>query len=516
MNRYVVDKYASIAVVVLCIATFTVFGWYDLSEYDSIGFEDIYLGYNGGDRSFSWTAWGLMGHEIWSGDNFRLGNFICPMVTLFMPRWLWALSVGVSVGLTLLFIVRFIAPSDGRRVLATLLVWVLLVLFMPWRNCIFTVSYTLNYLLPAVLSVTFVWYWMNYGCNAERVAVILLAVLFGWSHEAFAVPVVCGALVWMMSCRVRKRIIPRFAWVSLGVLALTAFGVALCPGVLSRFCNEVVDGGGSINHSPGIRFYLDISLVIVLVAVVIMLALTRSGRARLGSLARNGGAVVFGVASVLAAVISVFVEHTPRSSFPAQLYALICLGIICMPVLRRVGGRVVAVCSAVLICALAVHAFHAAVWMRRCADQFAEISAQLRQCKGTVFYDIIDPGAVPVTTLYFPSRTSWIEPMTYTVFARALDSDSLAVVPTVFNTDLRRCPGVPAGDVMNKGGSFYISRLMDVPWVVTEMEVRLIDGTHASAGVFCLAFNDKAGNRWTYLRPHRFAPGQISEIYLSK
>lgn len=511
------DRYAAWAVQLLCLAEFTVFGWYCLPEYDSLGFEALYLRYNGGSSAASWDAWLSFARELWLGDNIRIGQLVSPFVSLYMPRWMWALCVGGFMWCILSVTLQMTRPAAGRRFFCASVLWGALILFLPWRNCLLTQAYSLNYLLSGAIVVAFAACWLKclsvHTASSFKFLTLVLAVLLGWTHEGFALPLAAGCLVWMLSCRLRDTKVAPVAWVAWGVLCCVALGTALCPGLIGRLMNEVSDSGTGIDHSPGIRIYADVCLSLLSLVMVLILAMVPSGRRILKKWAAESVTAVSFTALVGACVLSLMVDHTPRSAFPSQLYAIIFLAAAAMPLLRHIGGRICGVCGAAIVLLVCAHFLHTIKWTRLFASQNMEILARMKNSPGTLYRDIIFPWEVPFTTLYFPSRSTWVDPFTYTEVSALTQCDTIAVVPTAFDTDLSLNPGMEAGDALRKEGHLYTAEIMPEPWQITYMRAIYTDGRPESIPVFCLRFSDGVGRNWTYLFPLRIRSSDISYIY---
>ena len=133
-------------------------------------------------------------------DQMRLPNQLLPLLLNHMARWLQALLVALLTLLTLIGGVRLAsrgdAPTRGY-------VWAaLFMLCLPWYDYLLALSYMLNYVLTSCLILWTIWIFCRrleepMG-GAASGAVIFLALLAGWSHEAFSVPLFGGLLLWML------------------------------------------------------------------------------------------------------------------------------------------------------------------------------------------------------------------------------------------------------------------------------------------------------------------------------
>lgn len=401
---------------------------------DDLVFRNFYLSLNGGSEDFSFSSW----LEYYTGvrhyDNGRLANFLSPIATTFIPRWMFASLTGAAVAAMLLLMNRIAEVELRRRGRAALAVWASSLVLLPWRNMIMVNDYLLNYVYSTVAVLLFLLILCRVADENRGMAVmavgVVLALIAGWFHEGFSVPLCAGLGVYAL-CR-RLKMTWQW-WTMVVVFGLATFWVFFSPGTLSRAEAEVGFRSWSVFAKV---FATSLPAVVLFSALLIVMCFKERGRAIIKSLWSKQNFVVLTVAAYAAAAITFFVKPNPRAAWPAEIFAMSAM--LCfLPYLNlRLGRRFIsAACWALYFC-LCLFFINVLRWQVRFDRQNAEVNRLMeRSASGTIFYDIIDPRSMRAETLYLPTRNEWLLSFQYNILN---DEDlhhgkTYAVVPKVLS-----------------------------------------------------------------------------------
>lgn len=426
----------SVIILIIMTVIFTLMSAWTPLWLDDNMFISIYREMNGGSDAFSWQAlidsW--LNNRLY--DNARMSNFCSPLSTVIEP---WCSIFPVLAGLSCTAMAVLVAVLGGVRrnsATALALVWIAIVALLPWRNSLFVRDYVLNYPFSAVIA--FVFACAMCAGHGERVkhplwfcGTLLCATLLGAWHEGFAIPIGAGMGVWALTRRMRM---PWQWWVCLVVLGVSTLLIFYCPGMLGRMEDQV----GKPNISELYKNLFDASVPLVTMVALALGLCLKKYRARTAGLFRAPVTIVVVTALVVSFVMSISVQHTPRMSF----FPILCSIILWMRWLQKGIADLKAKTSAVIIATCTAlctaQGVVACTWQYRLKTEFDIVERMMIESPtGTAFYDVYKPADVPVWTLYFPSRTQWVEAWAFFTFdlARGCDPDlgstrQHTVVPT--------------------------------------------------------------------------------------
>lgn len=144
----------AIAVVAVIALTYMVYSWYTPIALDDYLFARYYLDVNGNSSDFSFKALADYILSVRMNENGRLANYLCAPIVLWMPHWLW--SITISFLITSTIVISAVLSSGKRRLSARMLifVWGLSVIFLPWQDYsgLIVIDYALNYFFIMVFS----------------------------------------------------------------------------------------------------------------------------------------------------------------------------------------------------------------------------------------------------------------------------------------------------------------------------------------------------------------------------
>lgn len=135
-----------------------------------------------------------------------VGRFPTLAIALFMglfPEWVYTVVYVVAVWVIYMAAAK-LCRFDYFSLLSALWILVVTVVF-PWMDFMFTLVYSINYVIPLALDLVLLIILRNASsekwCLAKSIAVTMLAFLCGWWHEGFSVPLLCGLAVYFLILR---------------------------------------------------------------------------------------------------------------------------------------------------------------------------------------------------------------------------------------------------------------------------------------------------------------------------
>lgn len=134
--------------------------------------------------------------DRWHYDTGRLCNLMSPVFLGLLPKIVFSIISGFFIWMSVRLMCRLAEVRRGSTGS-----WVILFLVnfaLPWFEHMFTVIFALNYVWPSALSLLFVYWMLNFNAVVEKqstsrfVIMCGIALLAGWMHEGFSVPVIAG------------------------------------------------------------------------------------------------------------------------------------------------------------------------------------------------------------------------------------------------------------------------------------------------------------------------------------
>lgn len=343
-------------------------------------------------------------------SNGRLANYLAPIVTLYVPRWLFAAMTGIFVGLLYMLVVRL--SGLGRRYSPTFqwrwmaLVWAASMVLFPWRDHLMLADYALNYVYATVFDLLFVWAWLT-ALSRRLGAVTLLgacvaALVGGMMHEGLAVPLLAGCGVVVLMRRFR---LPWQAWLLLVLFAFSSLESVTAPGILARAGRDM---GFSPVHNTVVMLKSCTLLLLLLAVIALGLWLPRKRHATRRLLVTPPFVLCLTAAVVSAVFCLVLVDASARFGWLTQILSAIGIG---MTVRRtgRLNSRFwggLALLAAVLTASLLMNVISE---QKKVYSENDEIMKSLHSSEnGTVFRDIHTlEGMDKITTLALVEYGNW-------------------------------------------------------------------------------------------------------------
>lgn len=413
-------------------AVYTVVQWRYPLIFDDLGFMTLYRDMAGND-SFSLKAIAKYYDWIRIHDNGRLANLLAPFSTLFTPfRELFPLLSGIFVAL-IIALTRKMAGfrhSPSSPLFPLSLAWILILLFLPWRDFIFSADFALNYIWGGAITLSFLYLIVRKELRGWSPRAFLwmipLATIAGGWHEGFTVPAVIGLAVWTAF---RRGKMTAFFFVLIATYAISAFIFLYCPGTSSRFGSYIFSGWPSITD---IKFIWQISPFIILLISAVSALAWRSRRSGLWREFFRNPFCWIGIGIIISAYgIDIMLNATPRAYLWPGIFCIILSLALLLPIFQWILSEKASYFIAVAFIALCSLQNVAVIyWMDRYRRENDTIVGQLqRQKVGTVFHDVIQPWDLPPYTLNIPPRTLWTSTTNYGYLQRYYDGQFIGVVP---------------------------------------------------------------------------------------
>lgn len=500
----------------LAMATiFSLFYYFTPLQLDDYVFISVYRDVTGG---YDFSLKGLWDFAMATRleDNCRFSNIMAPVFGVMQPwHTLFPFIAGILTAALPVFVIRF-AGIRTNRSLAYSLVWTSIVLFLPWRDSIIVMDYTLNYIFSAFVTFAFVGV-LFYATRRMYptlmfVLSIILAVIAGGWHEGFAMPTLGGLGVLALTKRMRM---PVRWYIVVAVYLVAAFTVMYCPGMLNRSLRETSEAYPVVP----IKLIADLALVFCSCALTASLLIWKRTRSTAIRSIHRPVFVVFGTAMILSAILSIVVKHTGRTAFYPELCAIVVITILLQPWIMRISRRPALSAIAILTVLLIAHAVNVIIWQQRYYKEASDIMSLYDESPtGTVYYDIIKPTDVPVTTLYFPTRTSQIVSFHFFCLDQLWPEKFHAVVPTELR-DLSgsRCISTTPDSIFIKGNSLWTHDLPDFHKPTNSfLNITLNDGTRLdNHPATIIRFVVQPGDTLAYLYPYKIRTTDIADISIA-
>jgi len=507
---------AAYAIVMFTIAViYSIMSYLTPPQFDDLAFMSLYREWNNGSSDFSISAIYRFCQELRQEDNSRLANMLSPFSTIISPwRNLFPYITGLMVS-SIVFLGIRMCRVGVNRFYHSILLWAMMIVFLPWRNNLFVADYSLNYIYAAAVSLLFIYVMtskMELLCNNVMFfPVALLAVVAGMWHEGFSVPSLTGLGIWFMKRLIKSRRLTavdvRWLVVYAVYLAATCC-IVFCPGVMTRSGREI----GAHFNNIGFKTVVDLAPSILLALSVVVISCFRTKRHLVSEAFRHNDFFVLFFISLAAAALSLVVRHTPRTSFYPSLCSILSLLILYRrPLNVMMRSKYAPAVSCVLLVLCVVQSVYAVFAQKKFYDEYKEIfTLAVESDSSTIYYDCISPDEVSIATLYMPARTAWVTGYHYFWFGNAMERrDGISVVPT----SLRHTP--QNTEIISALNSKHMIRRSEnalftdyIPDFNTADQAQLRlrrKGAPADevVGALVLNFVNEDGDSLAYIRPYR-------------
>lgn len=358
--------------------------------------------------------------DCYQNDNIRLSN-ICMLFVLGLPGYMVLRSIlaGLAVA-AMLGLLSFAAVDKPYRYRSIPLIWLAALLVVPWRDNMFLLDFSLNYIFSASIALCLARIWLRNGNTALCIA---LAALMAFWHEGWALASGAGMAAVMLSAnyRTKKRI------AALVVMAIVATAVFFCPGMLARTAREA--GEAYTIHACLLVLKACFLFFLLLPALISVFLF---GRDKFVALWKDRMFVYGFGASFAGVIVCLLVRPTLHAGFISQLFGFVAwIRLVCVLLPRRDTrllnrAHVLALALCIAQNSVALH------WLRIFDREYKETMDEfLKSDNGIVFKDLVQPEAVPAATLNFPKIYMWHDCLFYSLWELYSDKPYVGVIPTV-------------------------------------------------------------------------------------
>lgn len=512
MRNY--DRNAYHILLILIATLYSLVSYYTPLQFDDLSFLNAYNRTLNPDGSFAIRPWIERILQFRMEDNFRISNIVMPFFGAIAPLYhLFPIITGVLLACIISMGLKLSRIESGKFIPASVF-WALMVLFLPWRNSIFVMDYTLNYIFASALTLLLLISLLKFeDKNSSRgvFLTLVLAVFAGGWHEGFALTTIAGLAVWAL---IRKFRMSKTWYLICAVYLVSTIAFGYSPGTFRRSVFEL-----SCPRSIGfIKLFADTCISFTTIAVILIMSLKKRWRQRIAASFSNPAFSVLITACLLGVMISLIVHHTPRTSFWPNLCSIICLIILFKPELERLSkSRAGHITAIALTTVLLLQTVHVIFWQRKFHIENDDIIRAFDETGSkTVFYDITMPEDVPLTTLYIPARIAWVEVFHYMCLQWFRNEENLAVVPTdLKNAGQRNDILIPGNANARRNGSAIWVPYTDSIFRnrETTFDVKLRDGaTIKSAPAYIGRFPLSDGDSALYVKPYKISTDDIVAI----
>lgn len=391
-------------------------------------------------------------------DNWRLPNLLAPVVSLYAPKWLFAIITGLAVALTVFATATFSNGSaDGlqmhnARYCGAYMTYIFagMLAFLPWGNNLLTGDYAMNYIWGCALAMAMI---MAARAGVDRKAAWclpgLLGVVLGMWHEGIAVATAAGIAVMALCVRFDRRYIPYYiagavtfvvgiVWMTFSYLTERASG---------EFASAAVTG----DTWRFVRY--NILAIALLVYIGWQLISLRRRVAYWSFVQVRPLAALFTGISLVALAIAAVTAFSGRAACWGEVTAIVAFAIYAEPFFVRHCRRWVTVCVGVICLSLC---FAEILFCKAFDERYIAFENTLADSSdGTVYGPIYLPQDFPSWLPQFVPRNLFVEPFTYRVLGERYSLQRVALVPVEFGfIEFRKDTVAP---VETPEGNIYMS-----------------------------------------------------------
>lgn len=406
------------AISLLAFAIYTTLSAMVPLQLDDYLFRANYLEYTGGDASFS--LGGILNHFFIGAnyDNARLSNFTSLLFSTLLPAGIFPLLNALMIVLTIRLILSF---SRVKTLCASsfmfLLIWGMLIVFLPWRNSLLVMDYSLNYIWSGAISLLFIFFLFSYYHNSSRSNLFftfLLLLPASTFHEGFAIPIATG--LWGVSfISISKRRSFTAGWWAIIIIFTVIALLPLCsPAMLTRGSSE------ASGHSIPLTFLVDYFLPLTLIISLCLRLIIPKFRSKTLRLLKTDIIIVAMIAMVVSVGLSLFFNHTPRMSYLANLLAVLVVSLYISRQYLNTNNSSknfrfrLFFASIFLLACILTQSIASIIYQHKLLQEHHIIMQKFKESShGSIFYDNLAPRDCPVITLYMPVRSEWSTPFSF-------------------------------------------------------------------------------------------------------
>lgn len=371
--------------------------------------------------------------DRWHYDTGRLCNLMAPVFLGLLPKIVFSIISGFFIWMSVRLMCRL--AGVGRGSVGSWIIVFLVNFALPWFEYMFTVIFALNYVWPSALSLLFVYWMLNFNAVVEKqspgrfVVMCGIALLTGWMHEGFSVPVIAGlTATWALTRhRPAKREFVLFLCFVVGFLLIVASPALWCRAENMEPYFRFLSPGRKIFYGIGCN-----SLFFGLCLFLIYLVVRRRMKRLFVDAPNIRPLIIFILASSIAATALFFKFYTgPRMAWYATQLCSIGLVAVGNKVFRPVKRSVGHILKSAIAFLVLFNLTFAVVEQNKLYNESEEIVRLfLDSPNGDVFYDniprYISPSLYKTSIRYFNMESLGI----FSHYWRENDDVMLTLLPT--------------------------------------------------------------------------------------
>lgn len=328
----------------------------------------------------------------WYNDTGRLCNLLSPIFLGLLPKLVFSVISGGFILMSVMLMCRLAGVKRGST--GSWIIALLVTFTLPWFDYMFSVIFAINYVWPSALTLLIV-YWLS---DRDKVkselstvqfsGMCITALLAGWMHEGFSLPVIAGVLtLWVTRIqRPNKKNMILFAFYLVGTLL-----IIISPALWTRTANsESLFMRMSLMEQilHGIGFNV---MFFIFCAFLIICSFKRSFRNILDENKKLKSITVFVASSSVVASLIFYLFYTgPRMGWYATQFCsigIVALGHGLFPPVKRVTGYII---NSLIATVIIANLTAAVVEQKKLYDENKEIvNLFLQSSDGEVYYDNI-------------------------------------------------------------------------------------------------------------------------------
>lgn len=428
---------------------YSIFSWLVPFNIDDLLFCHKYFIANNGWEHFSLPGiWSYI-RSLWLYENGRLSNMFCAPIILWIPKWIWAILLGIII-MTLNLLSTYLAQKSTHITASMLMfIWLMGIIFYPWHDfsSLMLVAYALNYFVAGLLILISIAAFVYLETHKLRPAVYIPLIITGFAagmiHEGFSLPLCATLAIALVTNREKQS---RQWW---GLFIAVVAGTAICttsPAIWARFFDTAESKNFMHTIIPYVRLFIKSTpLFAAGVLITAILLITRKGRTTLKNVFADRLNVYLATMACAASAMAIILLAPPRATFCGDITAIILIARI-----LNNYTRFFIMCSSFLLNIIAlifIYVFYAGViyWQLQIYREDRIIKQMLIDSNGdTIYYDTIR--FTPWWTFHHPVAGIWETSMQYVSYGRYTDrlQFTALVLPKVLkDNDLSTCRSIP-------------------------------------------------------------------------
>lgn len=330
------------------------------------------------------------------GCNGRLFDYMGPVVINLLPRAIASAIMGLMAGMfyySILYACRL--PRRGYQTMSLFVMTVTLAT-MPWWDGMYLRVCQFNYSWGATFCLLFIGLFFRNPDAQSRLKLFvffILGVFAGAAHEQTGVSM-CGAFfIWLITSGHYRKLSTDRRYMLSGLLAGTLLTIAP-PGIWLRAAQD------HVGQTLPLLILTTMPVLLLLLAVILICALTKSGRRYLRTL-KSGEWGVTVYAAIFAGIIAVMSGIPGRTGFFTEAASIVALTRMALDVRLHIPRTAAALASVLMVALTGIHFVLSIMAQHQLMREYEDVrEAYIESPDGIVYYDFTDRYDVSPLTLF--------------------------------------------------------------------------------------------------------------------